>query len=148
MSNSIKSRLFFLPQSTSVQIITMVTIFLGVICIWTLKPPFFLNALFGILCFLWSGWTFISIFRGTDELKSASVRYALAAASGVGVPLSVAFVMLMIAREDIQLAITQIAGKSPLWPAAAGFGLGVSFTIIVMSSVFIISHTVWWASKR
>ena len=69
-------------------------------------------------------------------------------ASGVGVPLSLSFVMLMVAMPDIQRTIISVAAKSPLPSAAAGFGLGVTFTIIMLCAIFAIGHAVWWASKR
>ena len=103
-----------------------------------------------VLCVTWSAWIFLSIFRGTDELKSAGVRYGLAIASGVGVPLSLACVMLMVATPGIQGAITNIAtfSKSGLSPAATGFGLGVTFAVVALCAVFVIGHWVWWVSKR
>ena len=132
------------------QIVASVVIFLGVAYIWVFTPPFFVTVIFAVLCFTWSAWIFISVFRGTDELKSASIRYALAAASGVSVPLTLAFVMLMIATPGLQHAISSMAkvSSSGLPPAAIGFGLGVTFCLIVSCTVFVISHSVWWASKR
>ena len=139
-----------MPASARSQIVASIAIFLGVAFIWVFGPPFFVTVIFGVLCFMWSAWIFISIFRGTDELKSAGVRYGLAIASGVGVPLSLAFVMLMIATPGIQGAITNIAtfSNSGLSPAAIGFGLGVTFTLVVSCAVFAIGNCVWWASKR
>ncbi len=136
--------------STKSQILASIVIFLGVAYIWVFAPPFFVTVIFMVLCVMWSAWIFISIFRGSDELKSASLRYALAAASGVGVPLTLAFVALMIATPDIQRVITSITAfsGSGLTPAAAGFGLGVTFSVIVLCAVFIMSHWTWWASKR
>lgn len=137
-----------MPTSTKSQIVASIVIFLGVAFIWAFGPPFFVTVIFLILCFMWAGWIFISIFQGTDELNSASIRFALAAASGVGVPLSLAFVMLMIAMPDIQRVITSFAALSPLSPAAAGFGIGVTFTVLVLCVVLVISQSVWWATKR
>ena len=139
-----------MPTSAQSQIVASIVIFLGVAFIWVFDPPFFVTAIFMILCVTWSAWIFLSIFRGTDELKSAGVRYGLAIASGVGVPLSLACVMLMVATPGIQGAITNIAtfSKSGLSPAAIGFGLGVTFAVVVLCAVFVIGHWVWWASKR
>lgn len=139
-----------MTASTQSQIVASIVVFLGAAYIWTFGPPFFVTVIFTILCIMWSGWIFISVFRGADEPYSASVRYALAAASGVGVPLSIAFVMLMIATPAIQGVITNIAmfGRSGLSSAAIGFGMGVTFTIIVLCAVFSISHLAWWVSKR
>jgi len=137
-----------MPTSTRSQIVASIVIFLGVAYFWVFSPPFFVNVIFVVLCVMWSAWIFISIFRGTDELKSAGVRYALAAASGIGAPLSIAFVMLMVASLDVQRGIASLAALSPLSPAAAGFGLGVSFTVLVMCAVLVTANSVWWASKR
>ena len=139
-----------MPTSTRSQIAASVAIFLGVAIIWVFDPPFFVLAIFAALCIMWSALNFISIFRGTDELKSASVRYGLAAASGVGVPLCLIFVMLMTATPGIQDAITNMAAvsKSGLSPAAIGFAMGVTFTVVLLCIVLVIANSVWWASKR
>ena len=139
-----------MPTSAQSQIVASIVMFLGVALIWVFDPPFFVTAIFMVLCVTWSAWIFLSIFRGTDELKSAGVRYGLAIASGVGVPLSLACVVLMIATPGIQGAITNIAtvSKSGLSPAAIGFGLGVTFAVVVLCAVFVIGHWVWWVSKR
>ncbi|MEM9633380.1 MAG: hypothetical protein AAGA50_18765 [Pseudomonadota bacterium] len=137
-----------MPTSIPSQIAASIFIFLGVAYFLAFDAPFVANVIFVALCVMWSAWIFISIFRGTDEPKAAGVRYALAVASGVGAPLSLAFVMLMIATPDIQRAIASLAVSSGSPPAAAGFGLGVSFTIIVLCTVLVISHSIWWASKR
>ena len=136
--------------STRSQIAASVVIFLGVALIWVFDPPFFLIAIFAALCIMWSALIFISIFQGADELKSASVRYGLAAASGVGVPLCLVFVMLMTATPGVQDAITNMAAvsKSGLSPAAVGFAMGVTFTVFVLCIVLVIANSVWWASKR
>ncbi len=136
--------------SAQSQIVISIAAFLGAAFIWTFGAPFFATVIFTMLCLMWAAWIFISILRGTDELKSAGIKDALAIASGAGIPLSIAFVMLMIAMPDIQSAITGIAAssKSGLSPAAVGFALGVSFTFITSCAIFAISHTVWWASKR
>ena len=136
--------------STQSQIVVSIVAFLGAAYIWIFGAPFFATVIFTALCLMWSAWIFISIFRGTDELKSAGIRYAFAVASGVGVPLSIAFVVLMVATPDIQRVITSIAAssRSGLSPAAVGFALGVSFTFILLCAVFAVSHSVWWASKR
>ena len=136
--------------SAQSQTVAFIVIFLGVAFIWGFTPPFFVSVIFMALCIAWSASIFISIFRGTDELKSAGIRYALATASGVGVPLSLVFVMVMIATPGLQGAITHIAtfSKSGLSPAATGFGLGVTFTVIVSCAVLVIANSVWWASKR
>ena len=139
-----------MPTSARSQMVASIVIFLGVAFIWVFSPPFFVTVIFAVVCFMWSAWIFISVFRGPDELKSAGVRYGLAIASGVGIPLCLAFVMLMIAAPDIQGAITNIAtfSNSGLSPAAIGFGLGVTFTLVVSCVVFVIGNWVWWASKR
>ena len=139
-----------MSTSAQSQVIASIVAFVGAVYIWMFAPPFFVTVIFTVLCLMWSAWVFTSIFRGTDELKSAGIRYALAVASGVGLPLSIAFVMLMVAMPDIQHVVTSIAAfsRSGLSPAAVGFALGVSFTFIVLCAVFAISHSVWWASKR
>lgn len=137
-----------MPTSTKSQIVASVVIALGVAYFLFFDPPFFANVIFVVLCVMWSAWIFISILRGKDELLAAGVRYALAVASGVGVPLSLAFVMLMIATPAIQRAIAKLTALSGLSPSAAGFGLGVTFTMIVLCVVLVIANSVWWASKR
>ena len=136
--------------STRSQILVTIIAFLSAAYIWVFGAPFLATAAFTVLCLVWSAWIFISVFRGTDELKTAGIRYALAVASGVGVPLSVAFVMLMVAIPGVQQAITSIAmsSRSGLSPAPVGFALGVSFTFVTMCAVFALSHSVWWFSKR
>lgn len=135
--------------SAKSQIVVSAAAFAGAASIWIFAPPFFVTVLFTVLCLMWAAWIITSIFRGTDELKSAGVRYALAAASGVGLPISIAFVMLLVAMPDIQGVITSIAvsSGSGLSPAAVGFALGVSFTFVVLCAVFAVSHSVWWVSK-
>ena len=139
-----------MPTSATSQIVVSIVAFLGAAYIWVFGAPFFVTVIFTVLCLMWSAWIFISILRGGDELKSAGIRYALAMASGFGVPLSIAFVALTVAAPDIQRLITGIAtsSRSGLPPAAVGFALGVSFTFILLCAVFAISHTAWWASKR
>lgn len=139
-----------MSPSAQSQTLASVVIFLGVAFIWGFAPPFFVTAIFMVLCVMWSAWIFISIFRGTDELKAAGVRYGLAMASGVGVPLSLAFVMLMIATPGVQDAITKVSSfsNSGLSPTAIGFGMGVTFTTIVSCVVLVIANSVWWVAKR
>ena len=139
-----------MPASTRSQIAASVFIVIGVAFIWVFSPPFFVTAIFAALCIMWSAWNFISIFRGTDELKSAGVRYGLAAASGVGVPLCLVFVMLMIVTPGVQDAITNMAAvsKSGLSMAAVGFAMGVTFTVVVLCVVLVIANSVWWAARR
>ncbi|MDB4308301.1 hypothetical protein N9919_00025 [Porticoccaceae bacterium] len=130
--------------------VASIVAFLGVAYIWVFDVPFIATIIFTVLCVIWSAWTMIAIFRGTDELQSAGIRYGLAVASGLGVPLSIAFVMLMIITPDIQNAIASIAtyGRSGLSLAATGFALGVTFTLITSCALFAIGHSVWWVSKR
>ncbi|WP_153769577.1 hypothetical protein [Labrenzia sp. CE80] len=137
-----------MPASRRLQIVTYVICALGIAYIWVFAPPFFITVLFVVVCFTWSARLFIASFRNTDELQSASLRYALAAASGYGVPLAVGFVLLMIAVPDIQRAISSLAVLSNLSPAAAGFGLGVSLTTVALCLTFAISQSIWWVSKR
>ncbi len=141
-------KILLTPTSTQSAIVASIIICLGLTYLFVFKPPFIAKAIFAALCVMWSAWIFISIFRGRDELQSASLTYALALASGVGVPLSLALVMLMITSPALQNVITNFAALSPLSSAVAGFGLGVSFTIIILCIVLIISHTIWWVSKR
>lgn len=141
-------RILFKPTSTESWITALLIVCLANVYVLLFKPPYMVNVIFVALCITWSAWIFVSIFKGSDELKSASLRYALAAASGVGVPLSLAFVMLMVATPAIQQAISNLASSSGLSPAAAGFGMGVTFMIILLCAVLIISHSIWWASKR
>ena len=137
-----------MPASRYSQIVANLIFALGVAYIWIFTPPFFVTVIFTVLCITWSAWIFIANFRGADELQAASLKHALAAASGYGVPLTVAFVMLMIATPNIQQTIAGLAALSQLSPASAGFGLGVSFTVIARCSVFSIYNSVWWVSKR
>lgn len=139
-----------MPTSAKSQIAAFIAIFLGVAFIWVFDPPFFVTVVFMVLCLMWSAWVFISIFRGSDELKSAGIRYGLATASGVGVPVSLAFVTLMVATPGVQGAVTNIAmfSESGLSPAAVGFGLGVTFTVVVMCAVFVVGNWTWWVSRR
>ena len=137
-----------MPTSTKSQIVASVVISLGVAYFLFFDPPFIANVIFAVLCVMWSAWIFISVLRGKDELMAASVRYALAVASGVGVPLSLAFVMLMIATPGLQRAIASLTAHSGLSPGAAGFGLGVTFTMIVLCLVLVVANSVWWAMKR
>ena len=137
-----------MPTSTKSQIVASIVVALGVAWFLFFDPPFFANVIFMVLCVMWSAWIFISILRGKDELMAAGIRYALAAASGVGVPLSLAFVMLMVATPGLQHAIVKLTALSGLSPGAAGFGLGVTFTMIVLCLVLVVANSVWWATKR
>ncbi|MCG8490313.1 MAG: hypothetical protein MI743_01750 [Sneathiellales bacterium] len=137
-------------MSTKSQLLASVVLCLGGAYIWFYGVPFYMTALFTIFCILWAGMIFVQIFKGTDELKAAGIRYGLAAASGIGVPLSLACVMLMVAMPELQNVIAGIAAysRSGIMPIAVGFGLGVTFMIILMCAVFAASHWYWWASKR
>ena len=139
-----------MPVSVQSQTVASIVVFFGAAFIWVFGPPFFVTVVFTVLCIMWSAWILISVLRGPDELKSASIRYGLAIASGAGLPLAIAFVMLMVVTPGIQDAITNIVtfSKSGLSPAAIGFALGVTFTFFVLCAVFAIGHWVWWASKR
>lgn len=136
--------------STRPQVAASIVIMLGVTYIWVFAPPFFVTIIFAALCILWSAWTIISVLRGTDELQSASTRYALAIASGVGIPLSIVFVLLMISTPSVQDTITNIAmvGNSGLSQAAIGFGLGVTFTMVLQCVICVIASSTWWMSKQ
>ncbi|MCH2067603.1 MAG: hypothetical protein MK208_10240 [Shimia sp.] len=139
-----------MPSSTYSQISVFVAVCIGVAFFFVFEVSFVADIIFSALCILWAGWVFFSIFRDQDELKWASVRYALATASSVGVPLSLAFVMLMVTMPALQNVVSSVAAMSgsglPL--SAVGFGLGVTFAMIVMSAVFVISQSFWWVSRR
>ncbi|MEM9495924.1 MAG: hypothetical protein AAGA09_07960 [Pseudomonadota bacterium] len=139
-----------MPTSTGSQVAASIIIFLGVAFVWAVDPPFVVTAIFMAACVGYSAWIFVSVFRGADELESAGVRYGLAAASGFGAPFSLAFVMLVIAAPNVQNAIANIAAvsKTGLPPAAGGFALGITFTVIVLCVVLIIANSLWWASRR
>lgn len=137
-------------MSTKSQAVAAAAFSLSGACIWIYSVPFYVTALFTLLCIFWAAMIFVHIFKGTDELKVAGIRYGLAAASGLGVPLSLAFVMLVVALPELQNVIVSIAtySRSGIMPTAVGFGLGVTFMIILMCAVFAASHWYWWASKQ
>ncbi|WP_299303500.1 hypothetical protein [uncultured Litoreibacter sp.] len=132
------------------QVAALFAIFLGTACLLFFNPPFIVQIIFVLVCFSWAAWYFMEIFRGPDEVESASVRYALAFASGLGAPLSITFVMVMSAVPAIQDAITFMASSAEnnLSPAAAGFGLGVAFAVFALCTSLCVGSTIWWASKR
>jgi len=132
------------------QAAALFVIFWGAAGLLLFDPPLIAQVVFAFLCFSWSAWCFASVFQGPDEVEAASARFALAFASGIGVPISIAFVMLMSAVPAVQNAIARIATSEglDLSPAATGFGLGVVFTTMVLCISFCVGLTVWWASKR
>lgn len=125
-------------------------ILFGTVYLLLLDPPFIVGVIFVFLCIAWAAWSFGAVFWGSDEVESAKVRYALAFASGIGVAFSIAFVLLMNAVPAVQNAITSMATSdgNELSSAAAGFGLGVAFTVLVLCAALCVGLTVWWASKR
>lgn len=139
-----------MPLSTGSQIAASIVVFIGTACLLAFEVPVVANLIFTALCILWAAWILIAIFRGSDELQSASVRYGLAMASGIGVPIVIACVMLMILTPGLQGAITRIStfSGSGLSAAPLGFGMGVTFTVIVLCAVFAIGHWVWWTDKQ
>lgn len=146
----IMKRKHVMQLSKRTQIAALFIPLLGAAYLLIFDTPFIAQVIFVLLCVSWSAWCFISVFRGPDEVEVANVRYALAFASGIGVPLSLAFVLLMIAMPAIQNIISIFASstRNDLSPATAGFGLGVAFTILILSAVFCSGLAVWWASKR
>ena len=134
----------------SSQAFAFIILCLGVAFFFVSDVPNYANVIFAALCVGYSVWTFLTVFRDRDELKWAGVRYALASASSVGVPLSLAFVMMMILLPGLQNAVSAIATLSDggMPPSSVGFGLGVVFAMLVMSAVFAISHSIWWWTKR
>ena len=139
-----------MPLSERTQAAALFVIFLGTAGLVLFDPPFIALVVFVFLCFSWSAWCFASVFFGSDEVEAASARYALAFASGIGVPISIASILLMSAVPVVQNAITRIATSEglDLSPAATGFGLGVVYTTVVLCISFCVGLTVWWASKR
>lgn len=136
--------------STRTQYLVGAAAVFGAALFFVFEVPFAGTVVFTALCIAWSAWCFHSVFRGGDELQSASLRYALAAASGFGVPLTVVCVMLMIALPEFQGLVTKIASHSGsgLSLPAVGFGLGVTFAVLLQCAVFALGHSLWWVSKR
>lgn len=136
--------------SARTQYIVSIAAISGAVLSFAYPVPFAVTVVFTTLCIGWGAWIFVSVLRSGDELQSASVRYAMAAASGIGAPLSLAFVMLMVATPGIQRVVTGIAAysNSGLSPAAIGFALGITFTVMVLCAVLVVGHSLWWASKR
>ena len=142
--------ILYTPLSGRAQAAALFVIFLGTTSFLLFDPPFIAQVVFVLLCFSWAAWCFVSVFQGPDEMEAASARYALAFASSIGVPISIAFIVLMGAVPSVQNAITGMATSEglDLIPAAAGFGLGVVFTTAVLSISFCVGLIIWWVSKR
>lgn len=136
--------------STRSQIIALVIVFLATAFFVIFDTPFIANVIVTVLIVAGGAWIMISVLRGPDELQSAAVRFGLAFGAGIGVPFSLAFVMLMRATPNIQDVITRAAAFSTndLSPAAVGFAMGVVFVIFVASMCFAAGHSIWWMSKR
>lgn len=139
-----------MPVSGRINVAASFAILLGAAYLVLFDPPFIAHVLFVLLCILWAALCFFAVLRGPDEVVSARVRYALAFASVVGVPISATFALFMNAVPAVQNAITFLAssGGNELAPAAAGFGLGVAFVVLVLSASLLVGLAVWWASKR
>lgn len=139
-----------MPAAKHSQFISLLIILGAVAIMMTIDPPFFVRLTFVLVCIAYSAWCFVTVFRGPDEVQSAAARYALAFASGTGVPLALIFVMIMTATPNLQIAIATLAGnsRSDLLPAAAGFGLGAVFTMGLLTAAFATGLGIWWASKR
>ncbi|WP_341368643.1 hypothetical protein [Yoonia sp. BS5-3] len=132
------------------QILAFVAVVIGTAYCVLIGAPRAVRILFVLACIGWSAWHFISIFRGRDEVVAAGIKYALAFASGVGVPCTCLFVVLMIETRGIQNEIASLASyaRSGLHPAAAGFGMGVTFTMLTLTLAFVAGVLSWWAAKR
>ncbi|WP_189371068.1 hypothetical protein [Tateyamaria omphalii] len=139
-----------MPLSGRTQAAALFVIFFGTSGFLLFDPPFIAQVVFLFFCLAWSAWCFASVFQGSDEVEAASARYALAFASAIGVPVSIACVIMMSAAPAVQNKITRIATSAgqDLSPAATGFGFGVAFTTIILCVSFCVGLTVWWASKR
>ncbi len=132
------------------EIVIFIIAFLGAAYFVTTDTSFIANVIFSLCMIAYAALTIITILRGPDELHSAAVRYGLAFASGLGVPIALAFTMLMRATPNIQGAIASAVAYSPngLSPASVGFGMGVMFALMVIIICFVLGHAFWWASKR
>ncbi|WP_153769578.1 hypothetical protein [Labrenzia sp. CE80] len=139
--------MFYMKRS---QFVTLVVIYVCMAVLLAIDPPFFVQFAFVLACISYAAWCFFTVFRGPDEVQSAHARYALAFASGTSVPLCLTFVTVMVATPSLQNLIASLATntRSDLLPTAAGFGMGVMFTLSLMVITFIIGLTIWWASKR
>ncbi len=139
-----------MPTTKRSQFIALVIIYLCMAYLLTIDPPFFVQFSFVLVCISYAAWCFFTVFRGPDEVQSAHARYALAFASGTSVPLCLTFVMVMTATPSIQNLIASWAmnARGDLLPTAAGFGMGVMFTLSLMVITFATGLTIWWVSKR
>lgn len=139
-----------MPISGRINVAVFFAILLGAAYLVLFDPPFIVRVFFVLLCISWAALCFFTVLRGRDEVVSARVRYALAFSSAVGVPVSAIFVLFMNAVPSVQNAITFLASsdRNELAPAAAGFGLGVAFVVLVLSASLLVGLAVWWASKR
>ncbi|MEP0235871.1 hypothetical protein [Roseibium sp.] len=136
--------------SRPTQISMFVLIVLGTSYFMIAETSFTAQVLFVLFCISYAALCFMSVLGGTDEVVAASIRYALAFASGIGVPLVCLFVLLMKVVPDIQGWISYFAALSAndVLPAAAGFGLGIVFAMFTLVCVFIAGLMVWWVSMR
>jgi len=139
-----------MPTTKRSQFIALVIIYLCMAYLLTIDPPFFVQFSFVLVCISYAAWCFVTVFRGPDEVQSAHARYALAFASGTSVPLCLTFVMVMTATPSIQNLIASWAmnARGDLLPTAAGFGMGVMFTLSLLVITFATGLTIWWVSKR
>lgn len=139
-----------MSASTRSQLVSLVIIYLGVAYLMKFDTPFPVQLIFMFLCIAYSAWCFYTVFQGRDEVVSAGVKFALALASGIGVPLCITIVLVMSGVPSIQDLIVSLEthARSDLPTAAAGFGIGVTFAGAVFLSAFLAGLGIWRVSKR
>ena len=146
------TRKHFIMQSKQFLIVTFVVIIIAVLYLIVFNNLGSLASSFimTILAMAWSAWIVIAILRGSDEVKSVATRFGLAFGGGIGIPVAILFVMVMLALPNVAEFIESAAAlsKNSLPPAAVGFGLGVSFTALIVSFFFVVGTSVWWLLRR
>lgn len=90
-----------------------------------------------------------SVARNRDEVQRAAAfeGFAWGALVAMGL-MQVAMFVLRFSPgfSDWAQAMTEAPG--PLSPAARGFGMGVTFSMVVVWLCIIFSRTLWWVRKR
>jgi hypothetical protein len=104
-----------------------------------------------MLVFGASAWSYVRQSRLKDEVVKSANRASTAMGAMIG--LALALIFALAARfsptvADLVNAAAADANSQQIGLAAIGFGLGVSFTCMLVGVSIVVAWAAWWMTKR
>lgn len=96
-------------------------------------------------------WSYVRQSRLKDEVVKTANRASTAMGAMIGLALALIFALaarFSPAAADLVNAVAAEARGQQIGLAAIGFGLGVSFTCVVVGASIVAAWAAWWLAKR